>query len=432
MRYNNPYNNPTQDNNTMKTKHSLLSLLATVLVVTGLVTSCGEDDPKDLAIVSILAGTIDLNGATAPTDVPVNPSIVITFTTNVDPLTANNTNVTLTQDYDQANIPLTVTASGKTVTIAPTNPLSGGALYRITIKAGLQSDEKQPLAEASRTFTTAGTFTPAGVVAHWTFEDNANDVVGPYDPVTANIIDITYAASRNTKGGKAASFNGSTSIIEVRDAAALINSNNFTISFWMKTNSTGKDNGHFVMGMGAFYGLQYEVFGNYEGAKFAFRYNLADNTTASEDMWLPAGATDNTTGGWQGWDFAKNVTAPNMIAMLKDNWLHVTYTYNATSRQGILYYNGEKMKSFDFDLWPDGDAKRGVTGLKWGGAAPDVYPDLAFGFIQSRRGEMWANESWGGYQFPTSNHFKGLLDDVKIYHKVLTPTEISLMYNSEK
>ncbi|MDV7397841.1 hypothetical protein RZS08_40950, partial [Arthrospira platensis SPKY1] len=84
------------------------------------------------------------------------------------------------------------------------------------------------------------------------------------------------------------------------------------------------------------------------------------------------------------------------------------------------------------NLWPEGDAKQTVVGMKYGGAEPDVKNDLAFGFIQSRAGTMWDNEPWGGYDFPDANHFKGQLDDIRFFHKVLTPTEIQLMYNSEK
>jgi hypothetical protein len=149
-------------------------------------------------------------------------------------------------------------------------------------------------------------------------------------------------------------------------------------------------------------------------------------------MWFPAEATDNTNGGWQGWDFAKSLTAAEMIAMLKDNWLHVTYTYNSTEKAGTLYFNGEKMKSFDFDLWPEEDQKRNVTGLKYMGSEPDVVNELAFGFVHSRAGTMCDSEPWGGYDFPDANHFKGQLDDVRIFHKALTATEIQLMYDSEK
>jgi hypothetical protein len=83
----------------------------------------------------------------------------------------------------------------------------------------------------------------------------------------------------------------------------------------------------------------------------------------------------------------------------------------------------KKMKSQDFNLWPDGDAKKGVTGLKYGGVAPEVVNELAFGFVQSRAGTLWDTETWGGYDFTTSNHFKGQLDDVKVWHKSLTAQE---------
>jgi len=91
-----------------------------------------------------------------------------------------------------------------------------------------------------------------------------------------------------------------------------------------------------------------------------------------------------------------------------------------------------KMKSQDFNLWPDGDAKRFVTGLKYRGVAPEVVNELAFGFIRSRAGTLWDAEDWGGYDKPGANHFKGSLDDIIIYNKVLTEAEIGLMYNSGK
>ncbi len=89
------------------------------------------------------------------------------------------------------------------------------------------------------------------------------------------------------------------------------------------------------------------------------------------------------------------------------------------------------MKSFEFDLWPDGTVQRTVKALIYAGVEPDNVNELAFGFIQSRAGTMWDNEGWGGYDFPTSQHFKGYLDEVRIFHKTLSAQEIDLMYNSE-
>lgn len=416
----------------MKNTRTYLLWLLAIMLSTTAFNACSDDSPVDLNIESILAGTIDLNGATSPVDVPVKPTIVVTFNSNVDAATATATNIKLTQDYDDTNIEITIAVSGKTLSVTPVNNLGSGTLYELAISSGLLNDDGQPLAETKRTFTTVGTFSPAGLIAYWTFEDSANDIVGDYDPASAAIVDITYTAGRNAKAGKAATFNGTTSIIEIPNGDELITSKDLTLSFWVKTNSTGKENGHFVMGLGAFYGLQYEIFGSYEGAKFAVRYALPAGESTSEDMWFPALATDNSTGGWQGWDFAKSLTADQMVALLKDNWFHVTLTYDGTEKKGTLYYNGEKMKSFDFDLWPDGDAKQTVTGVTYAGVAPEVVNEFAFGFIQSRAGTLWDSEGWGGYDFPDAQHFKGQLDDIKFFHKALTATEIKLMYDSEK
>ena len=160
---------------------------------------------------------------------------------------------------------------------------------------------------------------------------------------------------------------------------------------------------------------------------------MGGGQTASEDLWFPGDGGNKDNGGWQGWEFCKDLrTTGGVAGLLKDKWTHVVCKYESSTKRGSMYINGEKMKVFNFNLWPDGDAKRNVTGLKYGGTAPETVNELAFGFIQSRAGTLWDTEPWGGYDFPTSNHFKGQLDDIRIFHKALTETEIQLMYNSEK
>jgi hypothetical protein len=407
----------------MKRKHLFSSMLFAVIAFSLLLSSC-KKEPEPLALESLMAGTIDLNGATSPGNVPVSPTIVATFNVNVDPATATASTITMVQDYDDAPVTLTITVSGKTITIVPQNSLGTGALYQLSFGAGLMSTDGTAITAFQRTFTTEGTFAPAGAIAHFTFEDNANDIIGSYDPAVSDIIDITYTASRNAAAGKAATFNGSTSLIEIPNGDLIMNTSSFTVAFWMKTNSTDKTSGHFVIGLAGWYGFQYEVFGGYDGSKFAFQYEHATGS-ASEDMWFPALADL----GWQGWTYAKSLTAAEMTALLKDTWINIVYTYNAPVKVGTLYFNGVKMKSFDFNLWPDGDAKRGVVGLKYAGLAAGNH--LAFGFIQGRNNRTITDE-WADYSLPGNNHFKGQLDDIRFWHKALTETEIDLMYNSEK
>ncbi len=393
---------------------------------------------KTYELDTLTAGGIDLNGAASATGVGVDDDIIAVFTEAINAATATNANITLIRDYDSANIPLTISVSDKTVTVNPDEDLATGALYKLSFTAAVAyADGEANVTAFTRTFTTIGKFAPAGAIAHWNFEGNAEDQAGSFD-ASAEVA-VTYTASRNADAGTAATFDGDASIIEIPNGDQLMNTGDFTLAFWVKANSDGHVNGdgnpagHFVMGLGAFKGFQFEITADYTWCKLAASYDLGDGNTAAEDLWFPGNGQDNTNGGWQGWDFCKDLTASGGVeGLIKDKWAQVVCVYNSSTRQGIMYINGEKMKSFDFDLWPDGDAKRNVTGLKYGGVAPEVVNELAFGFIQSRGGTLWDTEPWGGYDFAGANHFKGQLDDIRIYHKVLTEQEIGLMYNSEK
>ncbi len=414
---------------------NLLKILAMLIVIIGLVTinSCKNDDEEApaLTLSTLMANNADLNGATAPSDVDLDAVITASFSTEIDAMTATITNISLIREYDDQDLTINISASGKNVTITPLEPFGTGTMYTLNIGVGLTSQGGKNLSQPiTRSFTTLGTFVVPGAIAQWTFEDNANDVIGNHNPSANGIVDITYDASRNDASGMAATFNGSTSIIEIPNGDQLMNTDDFTLSFWVKTNSTDKTSGHFVMGLGAFYGFQFEIFGDYGGCKLAASYEYNKNDTLggfSEDLWCDA--TGNL--GWQGWVYSKDMSGSGgLAALIKDQWAHIVCVYNSTTKQGIMYINGERVKEQDFDLWPDGANQRYTTGLKYRGEAPEVVNDLAFGFIQSRAGELWDAETWGGYDFPEANHFKGQLDDIIIYHKVLTPEEITLMYNS--
>ncbi|MDQ3535406.1 MAG: Ig-like domain-containing protein, partial [Bacteroidota bacterium] len=247
--------------------------------------SCSKDDdapPVALSLQGLTAGAIDLNAATSPSNVPADASFTATFSTDVDPATANSSNVTLTRDYDDADIPVNVTTSGNTVTITPVETLGEGTLYELSLSSAIMSTGGQALPALSRTFTTEGTFVPAGQVAYWNFEDNADDQVGNYN--ASDVVDVTYVEGRSATFGKAASFNGNTSIIEIPNGDDLIDVSDYTLSFWVKTNSEGHLNvdenpaGHFVMGLGGAHGIQFEIPADYAWVKFATQYEFADGT----------------------------------------------------------------------------------------------------------------------------------------------------------
>lgn len=418
----------------MRTIKWMLSLL---LVAGGLATvlnGCKEDEPPALALVEATAGSIDLNGATSATGVPVNESIVLKFNVPVDQTSASSA-ITLLRNFDATMVATTITVSGAEVTINPADDFYGGALYVLTLDGSLTSTDGKTMATPlERSFTTVGSFEVPGAIAKWTFEDNANDVIGSKDPSANQIVDLTFVAGRKADAGKAASFNGTTSIVEISNGDALMNNGNWSMSIWVKPNST-LAKGQFVLGLGAFYGFQFEISGGYNNFKMAASY--AHNAPGgaggfNEDLWADGEGKTKDKGDWQGWTFSKDFGVNTMSPVIKDNWAHYVFVYDATAKTGTVYLNGEKIKEQDFDLWPDGTNQRFTTGLKWRGAEPDVKNELALGFIQSRAGTMWDAEPWGGYDQTGANHFHGLMDDLLIYHKVLTAGEISTLYNSGK
>jgi len=421
----------------MKITHTYAIVILVATMFGTVLTSC-KKDPSEFLLTSLVTGTIDINVSPPPVSIPVNPVIVASFNSNVDSNTADSANISMIQDYDSSVIVITVTSKGKTITITPAEELDPGTLYRLILKAGLKSTSGLVLTEVSRTFTTIGTFVPKGAIAYWNFEDNANDQVGTYNPTVKGIVNIAYSESRNTAAGKAATFNGATSIIEIPNGDVLMNSPNFTLSFWLKTNSGGHVDenqnpaGYFVIGLAAFFGFEFEISADFSSCKLAASYDIGGGAV-SEDLMFPGDGKNKDNGGWQGWEFCKKLTGSGGVAgLLKDKWAQVVYTYEASSRRGTMYINGEKMKVANFSLWPEGNDRRKITGLKYNGNLPETVNELTFGFIQSRAGTFYDNDPRYGYDFPTSNHFKGQLDDIRIFHIVLTETDIQLMYNSEK
>jgi hypothetical protein len=414
------------------------SLLIVLALIIGVV-SCKKDDEKvTFELSSLKAGSIDMNGLTPPNNIPDEPTIVATFNMAVKASTANTTNITLKRNYDNAAIDLTITVSGASITIVPTESIGNGASFELKM-TGIQSTDDQSLSALTRSFTTDGTFVPAGQIAYWNFEETAEDQVGTFNPSADGIVDLEYQDSYKADAGKCAFFNGTSTIIEIPNGDQLMNTENFTLAFWIKTKSAGHVNengdpkGHFVMGLGAARGFQFEIFGGYDGCKLAATYDIGSTGTDDEDLWFNGAGEYNGNGGFKGWTFCKLLTptpAEGMQAYLKDSWTHVVCVYDAPTRIGTMYFNGEKMKEQDFDLYDP--PLNAATGLIWSGDGVEVVNELAFGFIKSREGTLFGNYPWGNYDLPTANHFGGWLDNVRIFHTALTAQEIDLMYQSEK
>ncbi len=419
----------------MKNAKFILTLVLAAVMAGLFLESCKKDNgPDPLSLVSLKTdGGVDLMGATSATGVPLNAQIVATFSKAVDATSATGS---VALQIGTTAVSATVTVSGTTVTIKPAADMPTGTDHTIVLGSTLKATDGGP-------FTAGGNFTfksfgravvtapqTASQLSYFSFTGNLKDAVGTHTPTANdNVKDITFDTDRFGFAGMAASFNGTTSIAEIPGGSDYLVGPDFSVSFWVKANSTKE--GHFVFGLAAWYGFQFEIMGGPwtatdKGVKLATRYALTGGTDAEDTWW------NGNPNGWQGSTFAKDISSSGGIAsVFKDKWAHVVVTYNASLKVGTMYVNGEKVRSWDFNLWPAADAKKTASGVKFAGNATGGGNKLALGFIQAS-GNRIVLDTWADPADPANNHFKGLLDDLRFWKTALTAAEVTTLYTAEK
>lgn len=399
--------------------------------------SCSKDEsPAALVLASLMTdGGVALDEATAASAIPLNASVVATFNKSVNATTATSANISL--KVDGVEVPATITVAGAVVTIDPTNELATGTNHTVAVTSGLRATDGGAAAAGTFTFKTFGppvvTAPQAdNLLSFFSFNGSLEDSKGTHTPVAADVDDITFVEDRFGFAGFAGSFNGTTSIVEIPDGAGYMVGPDFSISFWVKPDGTKES--HFVLGLGGWYGFQFEIMGGPwtaldKGVKLATRYDLTLGVTDAEDTWW-----NGNPNGWQGSTFAKDVTASGGIAsFFKDRWVHVVCTYKASTKVGTMYVDGQKTRSWDFNLWPACTApcKTSAAGVKFAGNTTGGGEKLALGFIQASQNRI-IPDSWADPADPLNNHFKGLMDDLRIWKGALTEAEIIALYTAEK
>ncbi len=213
-----------------------------------------------------------------------------------------------------------------------------------------------------------------GLVGDWPFDGNANDYSGNLNNGT--VYGASPTSDRFGNPNRAYSFDGVSSKIIVNNSATIdmTNSGHFTIAFWIKTasgNSSGIPLGK--SNYGSFSG--YQFFTNNTNSGYC-------NSSGALSFYTASGAH-------------QDACANTAICNDNTNWYFITGVYNGSLNQSKLYVNAVVQTS---------------TGQTSG--AISNSSNLAFG------------------AHPTSvNFFKGDLDGVRIYNRVLTDNEILTLYN---
>src|SRR5262249_45284513 len=148
---------------------------------------------------------------------------------------------------------------------------------------------------------------------------------------------------------------------------------------------------------------------------------LSGTDTVAPDFFVNADGMDKDHGGWQGIAFEADLTGSGGIrAQMAEKWAQLVITYDGATKLHNLYLNGTLLETDDFHLWPDGDKVQSATDLVFNSLSGQIGPDFVLGFASDPTTTFWADTDFGNYANPDANHFKGMMDDVKIWHRALT------------
>ena len=217
-----------------------------------------------------------------------------------------------------------------------------------------------------------------GLVAHWNFNGNANDVTtNGHNGVVTN---VTYTTGKNGAANSAAYFNGTSAYISVPHQNDL-NVTNYTICAIVKPMGfySGTCQGNFIMHRGS---------EGYSGAYGIGYFDNAYNSCSVLDTNLHVfyGQAGNTVGS------PTNLQSSTKVHT--NTWYCVSVTFSGDTIR--IYVNG---------------------------ALTTTYP-LFSGSIGSSSDSIGIGKYLnGGSAYPY--WYNGIIDDLRLYNRVLTPSEIS-------
>lgn len=291
-------------------------------------------------------------------------------------LTCANPTATLTGSSNTSGVtyswsPGGVTSSSMQVTSAGTYTLqvtdpTSGCMARSTVS--VTSTITTPL------ITTA---IPSGsLMAHWPFDGNAADLSGNANHgVVSNAIP---AFDRFGNPGRAYYFDGTTSRIDVPHSSTIdmTSGNDYTMAFWIKISSGNVDA----------IPISKTYYGSWNGYMFLVNSTNGGycNGAGIFSYYVAAGMYDDAC-------------ANNLIGNDPNNWYFITGQYKSSTNQTLLYVNGVLQSDIG----------------QSSGTLSNSNP-LAFGTL---------NVAAEGF-------FKGYLDDIRFYKRLLTQNEINALYNA--
>ena len=218
-----------------------------------------------------------------------------------------------------------------------------------------------------------------GLIAEYLFEWNANDT-GPNN-YNGTLYGATLTSWKNNESDSAYHFDGQDDGIVLNSMVEAISTWEYGVSMWVNIDDLNSQ-------------LWIHGDSRYKGSFFFglnpyFRLGIWTNDTLTLSQKIGSSWYKTQSQG----------------ILPTQEWMHIVATHSKETRQDTLYINGEQVNT-------------STTSSNW---------DYVSYLTSQHENSLWARKYGAGY--PNTNFFKGILDDVRIYNKNLTPEKVQDLYN---
>lgn len=299
------------------------------------------------------------------TDIAVNTAISAVFSEAMKQTTITNATFTVTPPVTG-----TVIYSGTTATFAPYSNLSSSTTYTVTITRDAKDLAGNSLASNYVwTFKTAGSTPDSHLVGYWKF-DETSDATAFDSSGNSNTGTLTNGPVWTTgKAGNALQFDGVDDYVDTGNGASLQITGAITLAGWVKLNSLSSDNAFFGRGQALGSNGNRGYFVSFTGSSTKKIYFDTYNTTTRDALFTGSNAIND------------------------NNWHYVVATWDGTS--------GINSKKIYLDGLLDAQKSSSITEI----GAPNVNFRI-------------------GADSNQDLHTNGLIDEVKVYNRALSISEI--------
>lgn len=231
-----------------------------------------------------------------------------------------------------------------------------------------------------------------GLVAYYPFNGNANDVSS--NAINGTLSGATLSTDRFGNANSAFSFYGINDYIEVQTNSGKFDNQEYTISFWIKTNQSASG---VIGGSNVNPAIISRLI---TGGPSNNNPNVNSATDIKVIYEIGGSANSNTSiGGILNTVNQNGATGPNKI--LGNVWHHVVYSYSSGNHSELVYCDGININQIQ-NTGPLQSIPYNPYPIRFGRSLQTYWKD-----------------------------FSGELDDIGFWNRALTPSEIISLYQSE-